>query len=175
MTQRLKPLVLALGVACLFSADAMAQDATPASSGSAAHPTTPAKPKAGAPRKRPGKSPAPDPAESAKPDATPSAAVPAARPTGKRKPGSKSAETTTTPDSAKPDTPAPAAGARAPHEVVEHESRIEFDERMVRGQTAAGAIYLFQRAPTEFKSIVQVPDSFRVRTTSMLALRRAAP
>jgi hypothetical protein len=59
----------------------------------------------------------------------------------------------------------------APHQVVERESRIEFDERMVRGQSAAGSIYLFQRSPSDFKSIVVVPDSFRARTVEMLAPR----
>jgi hypothetical protein len=51
---------------------------------------------------------------------------------------------------------------------VRQESRIEFDERMLRGQSASGVIYLFQRSPSEFKSIVQVPDSFRDRTVEML-------
>jgi hypothetical protein len=66
------------------------------------------------------------------------------------------------------------AGAASAHEVVEHESRIEFDERMVHGQSAAGAIFLFQRTPSEFKSIVQVPDSFRQKTIEMLQPRRGA-
>jgi hypothetical protein len=55
------------------------------------------------------------------------------------------------------------------HQVVERESHIEFDERMVRGQSAAGAIYLFNRQPSEFKSIVKVPESFRSRTTTLVA------
>ena len=57
----------------------------------------------------------------------------------------------------------------ATRETVRQESRIEFDERMLRGQSASGVIYLFQRSPSEFKSIVQVPDSFRARTVEMLA------
>jgi len=65
--------------------------------------------------------------------------------------------------------------ASAGHQVVEHESHIEFDERMVRGQSAAGAIYLFRRAPSDFKSIVQVPDGFRDRTVEIVATRRGAP
>lgn len=56
---------------------------------------------------------------------------------------------------------APAAGGR---EVVQRESRIEFDERLVQGQTAAGAIYLFQRGESEFRSMVKLPESFRERT-----------
>lgn len=54
-------------------------------------------------------------------------------------------------------------------EAVRQESRIEFDERMLRGQSASGVIYLFQRTPSEFKSIVQVPDSFRPRTVEILS------
>jgi hypothetical protein len=98
---------------------------------------------------------------------TPPAAAPAP-PAPKKKPEKKA-----TPEAA---TPAAAAGAPgAPHDVVARESHIEFDERMIKGQTAAGAIYLFQRAPTEFKSIVTVPESFRPRTTALLLSRRSAP
>jgi hypothetical protein len=68
-----------------------------------------------------------------------------------------------------------AAPASSGHDVVERESQIEFDERMVKGQTAAGAIYLFQRSPSEFKSIVKVPDTFRPRTTGLLSSRRTSP
>jgi hypothetical protein len=58
---------------------------------------------------------------------------------------------------------------RAPtRESVRQESRIEFDERMVRGQSAAGVIYLFQRTPSDWKSIVEVPESFRSRTVEVL-------
>ena len=106
------------------------------------------------------------------------------------KPAAKHADPPKPTASAKPiaPTPAPAAStlpdpAKAPgahaapassggHDVVERESRIEFDERMVRGQTASGAIYLFQRSPSEFKSIVTVPDSFRSRTTDLLSSHR---
>jgi hypothetical protein len=65
--------------------------------------------------------------------------------------------------------PQPGETRAATHETVRQESRIEFDERMLRGQSASGVIYLFQRSPSEFKSIVQVPDSFRARTVEMLA------
>jgi hypothetical protein len=54
-------------------------------------------------------------------------------------------------------------------ESVKQESRIEFDERMLKGQSAAGVIYLFQRTPSDWKSIVEVPDSFRARTVNVLA------
>ncbi len=71
--------------------------------------------------------------------------------------------------------PAPLGSAAAAHEVVEHESRIEFDERVVHGQSATGAIFLFQRAPSEFKSIVDVPDSFRDKTIELVKPRRGTP
>ena len=67
-----------------------------------------------------------------------------------------------------PETVKPPTNATTGHEVVEHESRIEFDERMVRGQTAAGAIFLFQRTPMDLKSIVEVPTSFREKTVELL-------
>jgi hypothetical protein len=84
-------------------------------------------------------------------------------------------------DSAKNDAGAPAPTpphaipAASGHEVVERESRIEFDERMVRGQSAAGSIFLFQRAPSEFKSIVEVPDSFRAKTVELVQPRPGTP
>jgi hypothetical protein len=53
-------------------------------------------------------------------------------------------------------------------ESVRQESRIEFDERMLRGQSAAGVIYLFQRSPSDWKSTVEVPDSFRQRTVDVV-------
>jgi hypothetical protein len=62
-----------------------------------------------------------------------------------------------------------ASEPKAPiRESARQESRIEFDERMLRGQSAAGVIYLFQRTPSDWKSIVDVPDSFRARTVDVL-------
>jgi hypothetical protein len=104
------------------------------------------------------KPPAKAPAAAAKPKATPA-------PKDTPKPSKPEAS-----DAAKPK-----AGPSSAHEVVEHESRIEFDERMVRGQSAAGAIFLFQRTPSELKSIVEVPDSFRAKTVEMLQPRRGTP
>jgi hypothetical protein len=68
-----------------------------------------------------------------------------------------------------------AAPPSSPREIVQRESRIEFDERMVRGQSAAGAIFLFQRAPSDFKSIVDVPDSFRAKTVELVQPRGSKP
>jgi hypothetical protein len=58
----------------------------------------------------------------------------------------------------------PAKPAPKPGDAARRESRIEFDERMVQGQTAAGAIYLFQRADAAFSSMIAAPESFRERT-----------
>jgi hypothetical protein len=119
---------------------------------------------------------------SAQESATPATTPPAGKPKGNRR-GTRAAPVAKPKPGAKPK-PAPVetakpevstGGGPTAHEVVTRESHIEFDERMVKGQTAAGAIYLFQRAPTEFKSIVHVPDSFRDRTTRLLALRRSPP
>ena len=72
------------------------------------------------------------------------------------------ADATQTPKKTEAPAPAPA------REVVQRESHIEFDERLVQGQTAAGAIYLFQRGESEFKSMVKLPESFRDRTVRPL-------
>lgn len=68
---------------------------------------------------------------------------------------------------------APAAAPVAPvkaggREAVQRESHIEFDERLVQGQTAAGAIYLFSRGESEFRSMVRLPPSFRERTVRQI-------
>ncbi len=70
---------------------------------------------------------------------------------------------------------APAPSGQAGQQVARQESRIEFDERSVRGQSASGVIYLFQRSPSDFTSIVQVPESFRPRTVEVLAPHRDEP
>ena len=71
--------------------------------------------------------------------------------------------------------PAPSRPAASPlprpanaREVVKQESKIEFDERVVQGQRAAGAIYLFQRGESEFRSMVEVPSSFIARTIEIV-------
>ncbi len=102
---------------------------------------------------------------------------------GKRKPGKHGKPPTPAhepqgPTGASEGTPARTSGSqpesrtvesKAPlRESVKQESRIEFDERMLRGQSAAGVIYLFQRTPSDWKSIVEVPDSFRLRTVNLL-------
>jgi hypothetical protein len=118
--------------------------------------------------------PTPAPAAEAKrkPAAAPVKAKPAPKPahTAKKPPKQAAAPET----SASTESTKPRPGA-AGHDIVEHESRIEFDERMVRGQTAAGAIFLFQRTPSDLKSIVEVPSSFRERTVELLQPLRGTP
>lgn len=63
-----------------------------------------------------------------------------------------------------PEKQAPAASGDVPKEVIKRESKIEFDERVVQGQRAQGAVYLFQRAESKFGSLVKTPGSFRERT-----------
>jgi hypothetical protein len=106
---------------------------------------------------------------SGKPDATTTTGATTA---GRGKDGKPQRSTTTT-DAARmtsrSNTPAPENGERStPKQAAERESRIEFDERTVSGQSATGAVYLFQRSPSDFKSIVEVPDSFRARTLVLL-------
>jgi hypothetical protein len=55
-------------------------------------------------------------------------------------------------------------GDSPPKEAIKRESKIEFDERVVQGQRAQGAVYLFQRAESKFGSLVRTPNSFRDRT-----------
>lgn len=53
------------------------------------------------------------------------------------------------------------AAAPAP---AEGPARVEFDDRLVRGQRhGAGAVYLFQRERVEMRSMVARPRSFRQR------------
>jgi len=73
-----------------------------------------------------------------------------------------------------PQDPRPVEKAAAHADSVKQESRIEFDERMLKGQSAAGVIYLFQRTPSDWKSIVEVPGSFRPRTVEILDSAGAA-
>jgi hypothetical protein len=144
---------LRIHVAAALAACAVLLGGIPSAS---ADPTTPATPApAAAPKKKPPQAPKPPPPSHAKP-----------------KPAATTKET-------KPEPSAPAAASKpatgsAAHNVVEHESRIEFDERMVRGQSAAGAIFLFQRTPSDLKSIVEVPTTFRPKTVELLTPHRGA-
>jgi hypothetical protein len=76
-----------------------------------------------------------------------------------------------------PPAPAPRAATRteAARDVVREESKIEFDDRMVQGQTASGAIYLFQRGESEFNSMVHAPTTFRERTLQKVYARPPEP
>jgi hypothetical protein len=105
------------------------------------------------------------------------AAAPSAKPKPNPKPGHTGHETKPKPgtEEAKPPESEASHAPATAHQVVERESHIEFDERMVRGQSAAGAIYLFNRSPNEFKSIVKVPEGFRPRTIALVAPRGGTP
>ncbi len=62
--------------------------------------------------------------------------------------------------------------AKNDQNVVQRESKIEFDERLVQGQTASGAIYLFERGASEFLSMVHIPSSFREKTLAKIFAER---
>ncbi|MFH0902688.1 MAG: hypothetical protein V2A73_18815 [Pseudomonadota bacterium] len=65
--------------------------------------------------------------------------------------------------------PAPAGTAGvARGEGAAGRDTIEFDERVVRGGLASGAIYLFQRGVSDFRSMIEAPPSFRDRTVKKL-------
>lgn len=111
-------------------------------------------------------------------------AAPPKKPPPKKEPPKKEAPKKETPAAAAPEKTAPkkAAAAAAPapvdnsRETVKRESKIEFDERVVQGQRAQGAVYLFQRAETPFSSLVKTPESFRSRTVdSVYGDARRAP
>lgn len=62
---------------------------------------------------------------------------------------------------------APAAPAEAP-------SKLSFDERVVRGQVAAGSVYLFQRKPRALPGLVPVRRSYRAEIVAPVLGSRAA-
>ncbi len=92
------------------------------------------------------------------------AARPRARRPIKRRPPPPPAEKAAPQPRPQPPRAAPSTGGGTNDKTALRESHIEFDERLVQGQTASGAIYLFQRASSDFQSMIQVPESFRDRT-----------
>ncbi len=48
---------------------------------------------------------------------------------------------------------------------LQRSNRIEFDARLVRGEKASGAVYLFQRAPRRFPSLVDLRRRYLERIT----------
>ncbi len=52
--------------------------------------------------------------------------------------------------------------------------RLSFDERVVRGQVAAGSVYLFQRKPRALPGLVPVRRSYRAQIVEPLLAERAA-
>jgi hypothetical protein len=58
--------------------------------------------------------------------------------------------------------PEPAPAAEEQTGSLQRSSRMEFDERLIRGQGAAsGAVYLFDRAPRELPGLVPLRRSYR--------------
>jgi hypothetical protein len=63
---------------------------------------------------------------------------------------------------APPPPPEPAPAAEEQTGSLQRSSRMEFDERLIRGQGAAsGAVYLFDRAPRELPGLVPLRRSYR--------------
>ena len=104
-----------------------------------------------------------------KPAASKPAAAPATAP--ERKPGTP------------PERKGPAGGEderRGPRPEEERElkrgERVEFDGRIIEGQTAAqGAIYLFERLPSELRSMVMERRSFQTEVMETLYPTAAPP
>lgn len=71
--------------------------------------------------------------------------------------------------------PAPATTA-APAETEatpsESSDRLAFEERVVRGQVAAGSVYLFQRKPRQLPGLVPVRRSYRAEIVEPLLAER---
>lgn len=62
----------------------------------------------------------------------------------------------------KPAAPAPAAEAPAPAMVPRGPTRIDFDDRLVQGQTnKLGAVYLYQRKAPQQQSLLHRRQTFR--------------
>lgn len=63
-----------------------------------------------------------------------------------------------------PPSAAPSAAGSEDSRVLQRGERIEFDARLIQGQTAkAGAVYLFERASSNLRSMVKDRSSFRDR------------
>jgi hypothetical protein len=85
---------------------------------------------------------------------------PAARPKPKHKTSTKAVERPTAEETQSEAQPAAAAAPDAAS--LQRGGRIEFDGRLVQGQTAkSGAIYLFARQRTDLKSMVRERESYR--------------
>jgi hypothetical protein len=74
------------------------------------------------------------------------------------------------------DSPAPASASSSMGS-MRRSSRMEFDERLVKGQTAkSGAVYLFKRVPRKLPGLVPMRRSYRQRIVSpVLGERQLKP
>ncbi|MEO0604902.1 MAG: hypothetical protein AAF211_25950 [Myxococcota bacterium] len=61
----------------------------------------------------------------------------------------------------------------APAEAPSQSDTLSFDERVVRGQVAAGSVYLFQRKPRALPGLVPVRRSYRSAIIEPLLGERA--
>lgn len=67
-------------------------------------------------------------------------------------------------DEGEPTSTAPAGAGSEDSRALKRGERIEFDARLIQGQTAkAGAVYLFERASSNLRSMVKDRVSFRDR------------
>lgn len=53
--------------------------------------------------------------------------------------------------------------------------RMSFDDRVVKGQVAAGSVYLFQRNPRALPALVAVRRSYRAEILAPLIAERPPP
>lgn len=81
-----------------------------------------------------------------------------------REPAPEEGEAQPAPDPAPGAAPAAAPAGKADEDgrSLQRGERVEFDARLIQGQTAkAGAVYLFARVPTNLKSMVRERTTFR--------------
>jgi len=59
---------------------------------------------------------------------------------------------------------------------IKRGERIEFDERLIQGQTAkAGALYLFDRKPSDLRSMVHERESYRTEMVEQVFPQESKP
>lgn len=67
------------------------------------------------------------------------------------------------------------APARAAGPTLQRSNRVEFDARLVRGEKASGAVYLFQRAPRRLPALVDLKRDYLSRIVRPLLRRDVEP
>lgn len=75
-----------------------------------------------------------------------------------------------------PPATSPATPPTEPTEAPATDSgRLSFDDRVVKGQVAAGSVYLFQRNPRALPALVPVRRSYRAEIVGPLLAERPKP